>query len=1052
MQAASVLLSFLPLTAQAVDPLQAQFNHPPASARPWVYWFWNNGNVTEEGIRADLAAMKEVGIGGAIMMDVLERFAPPPGDADYMSPKWQALMKLALTEARNLGIELNVTNGPGWCGSSGPWITPETSMQALVSATLEVTGPRQFSDELPLPSIPEVSRDAFTSSIAAKPFYRDIAVLAYPKQGGSVPPGQVLDLTNHVSASGKLVYPFPEGRWVIQRFGHASTGSSTRPPVKGGNGLECDKFSGEVVTDHFNRIIGMLAAAVPPSKSGGLVATHVDSWEVGSQSWTKNFAAEFKTRRGYELTKYLPDIATHTAIGSPAEGDRFRWDFYQTCSDLLAEKYIGTLADLSHKRGLRFTMEGYNLPFGDEADYTALADEPMTEFWSTGGMEDARKAHEMASVGHVMGRAVIGAEAFTATEADQWTLHPALVKAMGDYQMAQGVNRFVIHRYAMQPYLDRFPGATMGPWGLHYERTQTWWKMSTRWHDYLSRCQFMLRQGHYVADALYLRHQYPNQTYFDQNPPLPAGYRSDDISARQLIERAEVNNGRIVLPDGMSYRLLVLPNTPMVPDLVRKIGKLVREGAVVYGPRPMTSPSLENYPSCDQVVADLSGQVWGDCNGSTVKEHAFGQGKVLNGIPLTELLAEMAGGPDLVADTGLNWIHRRVGDREIYFIANPRGVPVLAACDLRIKGMVPHRWNPETGETRPLGRVDSSGDRTRLKLRLEAGESCFIVCTPEKSPRDFITEVTRDGKPIGEKSPVPVISITRASYGPAGDAGRTIDAKSLIQGLIDAGTMEIPVTRVAQPKDPAYGVVKTLHIEATVDGKARNWSGIDGDRVVLLRSEDFQAPEATVWGTENPGTFVLATRVGGEFRLKTASGKETTVTVPAMPEPLAIRGPWTVSFPPKWGAPPHITMQALATLSESEVEGVRHFSGVCTYQTSFDHQALTNVGSGKPRYWLDLGTLEVMGSVKLNGVLIGTVWNRPARIEVSSALKSGRNELVIDVANLWPNRMIGDTKLPAADRLTWSSYQPFNPNSTLPKSGLIGPVQLGVLQETEVNF
>lgn len=180
-------------------------------------------------------------------------------------------------------------------------------------------------------------------------------------------------------------------------------------------------------------------------------------------------------------------------------------------------------------------------------------------------------------------------------------------------------------------------------------------------------------------------------------------------------------------------------------------------------------------------------------------------------------------------------------------------------------------------------------------------------------------------------------------------------------GNVTAGTMEFPVTRVAQPKDPAYGVVKTLHIEATVDGKARNWSGTDNDRVALLRSEDFRAPEATVWGTENPGAFVLATREGGEFRLKTASGKETTVTVPAMPEPLAIRGPWMVSFPPKWGAPPNITMQELASLSESEIEGVRHFSGVCT-------------------------------------------------------------------------------------------YQPFNPNSTLPKSGLMGPVRLGVLQETEVKF
>lgn len=1063
-----IILSFAPAVAadeaRSVDPLLAQFKNPPASARPWVYWFWNNGNVTEEGIKADLAAMKQVGIGGAIIMDVLERFAPPAGDADYMSPKWQRLMKLALSEARREGIELNVTNGPGWCGSSGPWITPELSMQTLVSSVVEVSG--KSSVVLPPPPLPEIPTDVFSSRIDVKPYYRDVAVLAFPKREGAVSVDEVLDLTKSLDASGKLDHAFPAGDWIVQRIGHTSTGASTRPPVKGGNGLEVDKFSEAAVSLHFDKVIGMLAKAAPGSKAGGLVATHVDSWEVGNQNWTADFAAEFRKRRGYDLTKYLPNVAfplphAHIggsaipteppphAVGSPEEVERFRQDFYQTCSELLAEKYIGTLAKLSHAHGLRFTMEGYNLPFGDEAEYTAPADEPMTEFWSTGGLENARKAHEMASVGHTMGRKVIGAEAFTAGDADKWNLHPALVKAMGDYQFAQGVNRFVIHRYAMQPYLDRFPGATMGPWGLHYERTNTWWPMSGAWHEYLSRCQFLLRQGLYVADALYLRHQRPNQTYMDQKPPLPAGYRSDDISAEQLIARARVKDGRIVLPDGMSYALLVVPDSPMTPELVRKVGDLVKDGATVYGPRPMSSPSLVNYPACNEEVARLSGKIWGDGNGTTAIGHRWGKGRV---IPLEEVLRGLTGGPDFRSTASLNWIHRADGGREIYFVANPREQPIAADCWFRVAGKRPQWWNPETGEARPIGHFQTTDGHTRLRLTLDPGQSGFIVFEPVATAAEHVATVTRDGKQIGGEASRPKVIIESATYGPDGDAGRTIDVKNIVQGLVDGGELAFPVGKIAEPKDPAPGVVKTLDLVATVNGERRTFRGIDTDRFGVLRPDDVKVDRTAIWAGDVPGAFVLSTREGGEFRLKSASGREATVKLSPPSKPLVIRGPWTVKFPAKWGAPDEIRMENLASLSESKIEGVRHFSGISTYRTNFDFSPPSSGAPGVPRYWLDLGEVEVMGEVTLNGKKLGAVWNRPARIEVTDALKPGRNELVVNVANTWQNRMIGDAGRPESQRYTWSSYEPFTADSPLPKSGLIGPVTIDAEREIEVKF
>ena len=193
----------------------------------------------------------------------------------------------------------------------------------------------------------------------------------------------------------------------------------------------------------------------------------------------------------------------------------------------------------------------------------------------------------------------MGAESYTSYSNEEWKLHPATLKALGDFELSQGVNRFVIHRYAHQPYLDRFPGATMGPWGLHYERTNTWWEWSLPWHQYVARCSYMLRQGLFVADLLYARPEAPNQTYFTPAPAPPAGYDYDEASAQSIIDRTTTANGRIVLPDGMSYRLLILPpnQAPMTPLFLRKLRDLVCAGAAISGPPPLGSPSLSNYPA-----------------------------------------------------------------------------------------------------------------------------------------------------------------------------------------------------------------------------------------------------------------------------------------------------------------------------------------------------------------------------------------------------------------------------------------------------------------------
>ncbi len=1054
------MLAFFSTPVFAGD-LAAKFTTPPASARPWVYWFWNNGNVTKAGITADLEAMQRAGIGGVIIMDVVERFAPPPGTADFMNAEWQELFRFAVAEAHRLGLEINMTNGPGWCGSSGPWITPELSMQMLVATNLAVNGPAHFSGVLPQPDTAgKHTHDGFNSTVKYAEYYRDIAVLAFPETtNGRVAPDAGLDLTEKLGPDGKLNWDIPAGKWIIQRIGHTTTGSSTRPPVKGGNGLECDKLSREAMDVHFANMIGKLITNVGSLAGPTLLATHIDSWEVGTQNWTPKFREEFQNRRGYDPIPFLPDVTglkinsndVPCTVGDAATASRFRWDFQETISELLAENYVGRLAELAHEHGLRLSLEGYDLPFGDEATYTARADEPMSEFWATGGSQNEAKARQMASVAHVMGERIVGAEAFTSGDNEQWKFHPATVKALGDYEFSQGINRFVIHRYAHQPYLDRFPGATMGPWGLHYERTQTWWGMSRAWHEYLSRCQFMLRQGLFVADLCYLRPELPDQTYFNPLPKVPAGYKYDECSAEALIARMGVKNGQLVLPDGMSYRLLVLPEngTLMTPALVRKIKQLVAAGATVLGPRPSASPSLSDFPKCDEMVAQLAAEVWGDCDGKTVTEHVFGKGTVVWGQLLEQVLEKMDKPPDFTSNVKLNWIHRQAGEAEIYFVANEAAVAVETKCTFRVKGMRPESWNPQTGEISPLAVYEETAAGISIPLRFEASDSTFVVFRPQQKKFDPVVSFTRDGQPVWPLTRPSVIKIQRATYGVPGDAQRTRDVQGKLQTLADHGELNFQVKKLAEGDDPAYGIVKTLVVEYTADNRPFKISGQDPDDLSLAAPVSAAGRAAEVYCIPAGRLSIVASRPG-VYKLKHAGGRTRRVEIKSAPAPLEISGAWDVHFPPKWGAPGQITLDRLISLSDATNPGVKFFSGTAIYTKAFDWNSTSKTGRKQSEVWLDLGEVQVMAEVKLNGHDLGILWKPPFRVNLAGALKPGRNALEIRVANLWPNRMIGDAALPADERFTWSSYEPFTKDSPLPKSGLLGPVTLQPVEIIEL--
>ena len=377
---------------------------------------------------------------------------------------------------------------------------------------------------------------------------------------------------------GRITWDVPAGKWLLLRFGHTTTGVENHPAPGAGLGLECDKLSKEAAEAHFNALMGKLIADAGPLAGQGrtLVSTHIDSWETGSQNWTPRMREEFRTRRGYDLLPLLP-VLTGRLVDSREVSERFLWDLRQTVSDMLVENYAGQLRRLAHRHGLRLSIEAYGDVPCDEMTYAGQADEPMAEFWSWEKFSAAYSCTEMSSAAHTYGKRILGAEAFTANNHEMWQLHPAAIKDLGDWAFCEGINRFVFHRYALQPWPERRPGMSMGPWGLHYERTETWWDQLRPWHEYLARCQYLLRQGLFVADICYLQPEGAPRRF---SPPadasdLPAGtsppagvaaatyyrpgYNFDGCTPEVVLTRMTVKDGRLVLPDGMSYRVLVLP-------------------------------------------------------------------------------------------------------------------------------------------------------------------------------------------------------------------------------------------------------------------------------------------------------------------------------------------------------------------------------------------------------------------------------------------------------------------------------------------------------------
>jgi hypothetical protein len=988
-----------------------------------------------------------------------------------------------------------------------------------------------------------------------------------------IDPNAVLDISHFVN-DGLLSWNAPIGNWTILRIGFTPTGALNQAPPDTGKGLECDKYNPSAIEFHFNIMMKDLLPLMRQLAAKRKVALEIDSYEAGAQNWTPGFEQEFENRWKYKIHKFLPVLAGGRIINTVDKTERFLWDLRRIQADMMAENYYGRFHELCHQYGITMYIEPYESGPMEEMQIGSRTDINLCEFWN--GISSVSPAKTpvlrtpklVSSITHINGQKITGAEAFTAEpDSGRWQESPFALKALGDKVFTRGVNRMFIHRYAHQPHPSAVPGMTMGPWGIHFERTTTWWTQSKAWLRYLSRCQYMLQQGRFIADLLYFAgedaNMYTKTIRGDLNPRPPEGYDYDMINAEAIFKKVKIANNRIVLADGMTYQVFVYQDFKIITFvLLLKLKELVLQGMILVGEKPERPAGLSDDD--DREFKEIANALWDGSNDKAGKR--FGKGRVFWDQSLTSVLQQLNIKPDFEyssrsGDAPVIYTHRKLNDEDIFFISNQRRTYEELVCTFRIKDKQPELWDPVTGKIAQLPFYELTDDGVRVPVNLEPCGSVFVVFrTPASSRRWHL--ITRDNDVVLSTKNFPVVS--GKLYREAANSFIIVFwAKPEINILLDP--VFFVTGAIAQPWTEYYAIYPPSGNELYGVGHAtcgvtvgRNgiavWENAESDPVLVLAAPvaiagwnhiaikyeeglptiyfngkaissgkksvnivhpapdkadvkenvsyyngDISKPlvytealseediNKLVTGTpplelspfiveiafgRKPGLLI---RQNGNYTLNNNLGEKSNFVVLDIEKPMEINGPWEVNFPPKSGAPAQIVLPGLISLHKHSNADVKYFSGTAVYAKTF---SLTNRPARNKRWLLDLGRVEVIAEVKLNGKPLGTLWKRPYQVDITETLQEGSNKLEVSITNLWPNRLIGDEQLPDPDkfapgggasgragliggyierlpdwylngqpkpadgRITFTTWKHYTKDFPLLESGLIGPVRL----------
>lgn len=612
-------------------------------------------------------------------------------------------------------------------------------------------------------------------------YYKDVWVQAFRIDTTKklVDAESAKDLTLYMKPDGNFEWKAPKGNWLILRTGYTLTGHTWSrwfaypqgDTFAEGAGYEIDYLSKAALDNHFNHLGTIILDEV--KKAGGDLAYFwSDSWECGKLTWTQDFPEQFMHYRKYDLKPYMAILSGYIVKDS-LFCERFQEDFDRTIQDCIADNYYGHFYDLCHKNGLNVGNEAggpNDIPPQDVLKNLGRCDIPAGEFWvhyklPEDGMNSRKSARlnlkQTASAAHIYGLREAQAEAFTQMEQDRthWSLGPYDLKPYANDAFCEGINRFMLHQSTCQPPEDGKPGYEFCA-GQHFTPNLTWWEQSSAFFSYLSRCQYLLQEGKFVGDVCYYIGEQTPSLVPPQYiiPSLGLGYDCDYTNVEVLLTRMSVKDGRIVLPDGMSYRLLYLQNcvSPdkeiceavsryqqlevpteasemMSLDVLKKLRELIMDGATVIGAPPTMSAGLDNYPYADNEVRKLASEIWGDLDGKNITERKLGKGRIIWGKTAREVLQADGIGQDFAylnqtaEPEKFNYIHRSLDDCDIYFVINRTGKQTSSQFTFRVQGKQPEIWDPVTGEMRIASSFTQHDGYTTVPLEFVPYGSYFVV-------------------------------------------------------------------------------------------------------------------------------------------------------------------------------------------------------------------------------------------------------------------------------------------------------------------------------------
>lgn len=742
-----VLIIACAISSVAQTHLSKNFKSPPLQARPKALWPWVNGNFNLSQITYELEEAKAKGMAGFDIWDVGTSMNSsriiPDGPAFLSDESLQAIAH-TIREADRLGMEIGLISSSSW-NAGGHWIKPEHGAMGIFRSDTILQGPSVFKGKLMFPKIPTkygrdhdviINQDPVTGLPL---YYKEIAMLAHPYSKDSILiEPNLIQLINHHDAQKELEWKVPTGRWRLIRYVCAPTGQPLMVPSPKSNGLMLDHFNAEAQQANMKYLFDRLKLGLGNLRNRSLKYLYEDSYEVNSAVWTAQLPEAFAKQNGYSLIPYLPLLDGFRFKNKDING-RFVYDFTKTLSNLIIDNHYKIGTSLSKAEGLGFYAEAggpgqpiHNVPFEDLKALGSLT-VPRGEFWNKHPQwQKLQVIKGIASAAHIYNQTYVEAESFTSVWL--WQEGPGELKPLADRAMCEGLNRFVYHTFPHTPPESGMPGWVYN-FGTLINTTNGWWSKSQGFHEYLGRCSYLLQQGNFVGDvAFYYGDQAPNFVPLKHfHDGLGLGYDYDVVNTEAILTKMSVKNGRIFLPHGQSYAILVLPQEQSInPAVLKKIKSLVAAGATVVGPKPLRSYSLHQYQQQDSLVKKISDELWDNVDSINVKEHQYGQGKIVWGTDLREVLAHKGIGPDMeyhgsgAMDT-LDFIHRSTAQAEIYFIRNIHQHAINGLAQFRVQNAIPEYYKPETGEVFPIKAYEIKDRTIRIPLYLDAEGSCFIV-------------------------------------------------------------------------------------------------------------------------------------------------------------------------------------------------------------------------------------------------------------------------------------------------------------------------------------